>query len=137
MDYAQFLIDDQYLINYVIYRFKNKINGKVYIGQTTKSLRNSRPNTKAHKTYFHNALNKHGIENFDLIILERCQNQQELDERERYWIAYYNSTDKRYGYNIESGGSLGKKENNYLKNIKRLCYRLIQVNTGLKKLKGN
>lgn len=39
MDYAQFLIDDQYLINYVIYRFKNKINGKVYIGQTTKSLR--------------------------------------------------------------------------------------------------
>lgn len=69
---------------------------------------------------------------FDLIILERCQNQQELDERERYWIAYYNSTDKRYGYNIESGGSLGKKENNYLKNIKRLCYRLIQVNTGLK-----
>lgn len=27
MDYAQFLIDDQYLINYVIYRFKNKING--------------------------------------------------------------------------------------------------------------
>lgn len=28
MDYAQFLIDDQYLINYVIYRFKNKTNGK-------------------------------------------------------------------------------------------------------------
>lgn len=28
MDYAQFLIDDQYLINYVIYRFKNKINRK-------------------------------------------------------------------------------------------------------------
>lgn len=27
MDYAQFLIDDQYLINYVIYRFKNKIKG--------------------------------------------------------------------------------------------------------------
>lgn len=60
MDYAQFLIDDQYLINYVIYRFKNKINGKVYIGQTTKSLRkrvtqhitNSRPNTKAQKPTF-------------------------------------------------------------------------------------
>ena len=83
-------------------RLVSNKHGKVYIGQTTKSLRkrvtqhitNSRPNTKAHKTYFHNALNKHGIENFDLIILERCQNQQELDERERYWIAYYNSTDK-------------------------------------------
>lgn len=36
MDYAQFLIDDQYLINYVIYRFKNKINGKVYKGNFIK-----------------------------------------------------------------------------------------------------
>lgn len=116
MDYANFLVDDSYLVDYVIYKFKNKINGKVYIGQTTKPLRkrviqhmtNSRPNTKCHKTYFHNALNKYGIQNFDLTIVERCCSVEELDEREIYWIAYYNSTNKQYGYNIDSGGSKGK-----------------------------
>jgi group I intron endonuclease len=116
MDYAKFLIDDTYNVDYVIYRFKNKVNGKVYIGQTVKPLRkrviqhmtNSRPTTKVHKTYFHNTLNKYGFENFDLIIVERCSSQEELNERETYWIAYYNSTDKRYGYNIDSGGQKGK-----------------------------
>jgi hypothetical protein len=38
MDYTKFLIDDNYSVDYVIYRFKNNVNGKVYIGQTTKSL---------------------------------------------------------------------------------------------------
>lgn len=120
MDYARFLIDDTYNVDYVIYRFKNKVNGKVYIGQTTKPLRkrviqhmtNSRPTTNIKKTYFHNALNKYGFENFDLDIIERCASQEELDEREIYWIAYYRSTDKKYGYNTDTGGrngSLGRK----------------------------
>lgn len=117
MDYAKFLIDDKYHIGCVIYRFKNKVNGKVYIGQTSTSLHNrvvqhmtnSRPNTKAHKAYFQKALNKYGIQNFDLDIIEICANKEELDERERYWIAYYNSTNKQFGYNIDSGGSKGKK----------------------------
>lgn len=34
MKYSDFLLDEQFNINNVIYRFKNKINGKVYIGQT-------------------------------------------------------------------------------------------------------
>lgn len=116
MDYSKFLIDDTYSVDYVIYRFKNQLNGKVYIGQTVKSLRkrviqhltNSRPTTKAHKTYFHNALNKYGIENFSVDIIERCSSKEELDNREIYWIAYYNSTNKKFGYNIDSGGSTGK-----------------------------
>lgn len=135
MNYAKFLIDDKYNVNYVIYRFKNKINGKVYIGQTTKSLRkrviqhltNSRPTTKAHKTYFHKALNKYGIENFHLIILERCQTKQELDEREKYWIAYYNSTNRKYGYNIESGGKNGASGKKLSKEHK---HKLLQANLG-------
>lgn len=69
MDYAKFLIDDTYNVDYVIYRFKNKVNGKVYIGQTVKPLRkrviqhmtNSRPTTKVHKTYFINNNNKNKL----------------------------------------------------------------------------
>ena len=36
MPYSQFLIDDSFDVDFVIYRFKNKVNGKVYIGQTIK-----------------------------------------------------------------------------------------------------
>lgn len=117
MPYSQFLTDKQFHVTNVIYRFKNLVNGKVYIGQTRKSLHirviqhmtTCQPHTKAHKGYFQRALNKYGFENFEISIIERCKDQQELDERERYWIAYYNSTDKNFGYNIDSGGSKGKK----------------------------
>lgn len=40
MKYSDFLLDEQFNINNVIYRFKNKINGKVYIGQTAVPLKN-------------------------------------------------------------------------------------------------
>lgn len=138
MDYAEFLIDDTYNVDCVIYRFKNKVNGKVYIGQTIKSLRRrvvqhisiSRPTTKVHKTYFHNALNKYGFENFDLAIIERCSSQEELNERETYWIAYYNSTNKKYGYNIDSGGQKGKKTKSLSKKHK---WALLKANLGCHK----
>ena len=114
MDYAKFLIDDTYNVDYVIYRFKNKVNGKVYIGQTVKPLRkrviqhmtNSRPTTKVHKTYFHNALNKYGFENFDLIIVERCSSQEELNERETYWIAYYINNNNKNKLGFMKNGSI-------------------------------
>lgn len=117
MKYSDFLSDKQFNINNVIYRFKNKINGKVYIGQTAVPFRKrviqhitcSNPITKCYKSYFHRALNKYKFENFDVSIIERCSNQQELDCREKYWIAYYNSTNKKFGYNLESGGHKGKK----------------------------
>lgn len=140
MDYTKFLIDDTYNVDYVIYRFKNKVNGKVYIGQTVKPLRkrviqhmtNSRPTTKVHKTYFHNALNKYGFENFDLIIVERCSSQEELNERETYWIAYYNSTDKQYGYNIDSGGQKGKSTKSLFEEHRQA---LLNANLGCHKSK--
>lgn len=114
--YAKFLLDDRYEdCNCVIYRFKNIANGKVYIGQTIKSARrrviqhmtNSRAWTNAHKTYFHNALNKYGFNGFEFSIIEICS-AEELNEREVHWIKHYKATDKNYGYNIDSGGSSGK-----------------------------
>jgi hypothetical protein len=46
------------------------------------------------------AINKYGKENFIKEIIEKCNNQEELDLREKYWIKYYNSTDKNIGLNI-------------------------------------
>ena len=49
----------------------------------------------------HKALQKYGIENFDFSILELCS-ENELDDKEIYWINYYNSY--KDGYNETSGG---------------------------------
>ncbi|MEF2925740.1 MAG: GIY-YIG nuclease family protein [Catenibacterium sp.] len=116
--YATLLSNPDYSeTKFSIYRFKNLINGKIYIGQTTVPVRKrliqhmtfSRPWTKCHKTYFHNAIYKYGLNNFDFSVIEICKSQEELDIREKYWINYYKSNDKQFGYNIESGGKDGRK----------------------------
>ena len=86
----------------------NKINGKMYIGQTTKTLEER---MKRHiyiskhdpKTHFQKALNKYGAENFIFEELEICDSMSMLNEREQYWIKKYNTLSP-YGYNLNSGG---------------------------------
>lgn len=91
-----------------IYKIENQINHKVYIGQTIKSL-NKRFNQHKNnytKPYFsqihlYRAFKKYGIENFSFEKIERV-NDEDLDKREKYWIAYYNSYEN--GYNSTLGG---------------------------------
>lgn len=47
------------------------------------------------------AINKYGIENFTFEIIEECSEEQ-LNNRERYWIAYYDTYHN--GYNRTVGG---------------------------------
>ena len=88
----------------IIYKYTNKINGKVYIGQTI----HEKQRICAHKycygeSYFHNAIKKYGFENFEYVILERLD-ESLLDEREIYWISFYNANDVSFGYNLTGGG---------------------------------
>ena len=46
------------------------------------------------------AVKKHGLDNFDITILERDVPLDKLDEREQYWLDYYQSYDMDKGYNI-------------------------------------
>ena len=55
-------------------------------------------------THFHNAIRKYGIENFRWDVLEICQDINSLNEQEQYYIAYYRSTNRVLGYNLQSGG---------------------------------
>lgn len=90
----------------IIYKFTNKLNGKVYIGQTIQTLE-ERVKQHIHRkdgTYFHNTLSKYGIESFDVDVIDTATTTQELNNKERYWIEHYNSCDKRYGYNTTLGG---------------------------------
>lgn len=96
-----------------IYKISNSINDKVYIGQTLYSIEKrwqehcycSKKEKLQHRPLY-SAMNKHGIENFYIELLEECDNNL-LDEREKYWINYYNSYHK--GYNATIGGD-GKRK---------------------------
>lgn len=51
----------------------------------------------------HNSLKKHGIENHKFEILEECSREM-LNERESYWVKYYNTFNTDLGMNLTSGG---------------------------------
>lgn len=97
--------------DYIIYLHRNKINNKVYIGQTKQTLaQRFRKEGKGYVkcTHFYRAIEKYGWDNFEHIILEEnIKNLAEANEKEKYWIAYYNATDKNKGYNCTTGGNEG------------------------------
>ena len=94
----------------VIYKITNLINNKIYIGQTVQSYQARFTQHKSHSKNKKNthrlarAFRKYGDENFIIEPIEFCKTQEELNNRERYWIQYYNSTDDKVGYNILIGG---------------------------------
>ena len=93
----------------IIYKYRNKINNKVYIGQTCQTL-NQRAGKNGyrykHCLHFYAAICKYGWENFEPEILEYIDDQSIADDREIYYIEYYDS--KNSGYNIDYGGHIEK-----------------------------
>lgn len=94
--------------NYKIYAHKNKINNKYYIGQTHQKLEQRWKNGEGYKncSKFYAAIKKYGWNNFEHIILENNLTEFQVDEREKYWIQYYDSINN--GYNLVSGGNKNK-----------------------------
>ena len=93
----------------IIYKTTNLVNDKIYIGQD----KNNNPTYLGSGKILHLAFQKHGIENFNKEIIEECESQEILNEREKYWINYYNSTDRKVGYNIAKGGNGGDTLSNH------------------------
>ena len=89
-----------------IYLLKNKINNKIYIGQSINVRKRVEYHLlKAkHGTMLYNSILLHGAENFESSLLESCS-REDLDEREEYWIKFFDSTNKDLGYNICSKGT--------------------------------
>ena len=100
---------------YYIYKFTNKKNGKHYIGQTNNLQKrynghkseSFNPKASGYWLPFHCAIRKYGIENFSFDILEEImdgESQNFVNEREQYFIQYYNSLKDNNGYNVTIGG---------------------------------
>ena len=89
-----------------IYKFTNLINGKIYVGQSRNIERrykdhlnrakNNFASNNEYNTLIHKAIRKYGVENFSFEILEECS-IKELNNKEEYWINYYNSKDNYVG----------------------------------------
>lgn len=89
----------------VIYKIKNKINNKLYIGQTVDYKRRLWEHCRSKKsTPLYNSIKKYGFENFEFSIIDTATTIDELNEKEILYINKYNTRDKSVGYNIEFGG---------------------------------
>lgn len=116
----------------VVYLYTNKINGKVYIGETIDEEGRKASHKLALENFpFHNAIRKYGWSNFEYKVLFRTSTKIQysitgnskdsynnakkrikiiLWEIERYYIKKYDSVNKEKGYNVtEGGGLLGKR----------------------------
>ena len=97
-----------------IYKITNLINNKVYIGQSVNiekriiSHKNTgfNPKNSSYDYPLYKAIRKYGLENFSFEIIEEL-NKDLLNDREKYWISYYNSNNKNFGYNQTDGGDTG------------------------------
>lgn len=92
----------------IIYKITNKVNGKIYIGQTTKTLekRKSQHLTRAKQgvqTHLCQAIRKYGEKNFNFEVICRVFDKTVLNDLEIYFISYYDSIHN--GYNMVDGGN--------------------------------
>lgn len=95
-----------------IYCIENIVNNKKYIGQSINiddrwlKHRNELNSKRHYNDYLQKAWDKYGESSFKFYILEECAND-ELDEKEIYYIEKYNTLNRDYGYNLKEGGQNG------------------------------
>ena len=95
----------------IIYKVTNTLNGKVYIGQTRRSLKArwmqhcSDANSRIHLHRLQKDIKLFGKGNFTVEQIDTAENEEEALEKEAFWIKHYNSVKK--GYNVSPGGKGG------------------------------
>jgi group I intron endonuclease len=93
-----------------IYKATNLINGKQYIGKTifameirqTKHISNLNTVKKRHYPLY-SAIKKYGKENFEWVVIDTAETEEELNAKEIYWIKFYDTLSPK-GYNLTDGG---------------------------------
>lgn len=119
--------------NYKVYLHRNRINQKIYIGQTKKKISqrwgHSGGGYRYGNAHFWYSIQKYGWDNFDHIVLFDRLSKDEANEIEIELIAYLKTQDRRFGYNVQKGGDLG---NVGVKHSKKTRKKLSRKNKGHK-----
>lgn len=130
----------------IIYYIKNKINNKMYIGQTVYSLKRR---IKGHlqcvrlgrDRKLYNAIKKYGWDNFEYGIICNCQTLEELNQKETEYIVKFDTY--KNGYNMGLGGDNNvmfseqtKKKHDEKMRTEEVRNKISQTMTKLRKEKG-
>ena len=105
--------------NYCVYIHINKINGKVYIGQTCQDVKRRWLKGRGYDECprMHNAIKKYGWDGFEHKILFQDLSLEEANQIESDLIEKYHSRNPKFGYNIKEGGSYGSHSEETRKKI--------------------
>lgn len=114
---------------WIVYCHQCKVNNKLYFGITRNTLQKRSSSGCNYKgnSHFYSAIQKYGWKNFNHIVLLENLTLAEAGECEKYLIAKYHTTDRRYGYNIRQGGEGGGIG---FRHTPEQIARIKEVNTG-------
>lgn len=99
-------------MRYIIYCIKNKINNKVYIGYTSKTIQErflkhiKNAENKINRRLY-DSMNHHGFDNFEIIEIDECDDKSKAEEMESWYIYIFKSKEPDRGYNMTWGGDGG------------------------------
>jgi group I intron endonuclease len=95
----------------IIYKATNTVNGKVYIGKTERTLSQRKSEHKYmakvndRRSPFQIAILKYGgVSAFIWEQIDTFANAEELEEKEKFWVAFYKADNPAHGYNHTVGG---------------------------------
>lgn len=125
---------------YVIYLMKNLVNNKIYIGQSKNfksRLQDHQKLNKNNNQLISKAINKYGCENFQCEIIFYAISLNELNEKECCYIKLFNSTNRKIGYNIRSGGNNSEMSDVTKEKLRQLnLNKIVSIDT-IKKIKNS
>ena|SRR5271166_5654147 len=108
----------------VIYFIANLINGKVYVGQTTRSVairfRAHREACRRGENFpLYRSVKKYGWASFEVREVVFAENQKRLDALESAWIILLRTTNREFGYNLTYGGNGGARTEEVCEKLRR------------------
>ena len=96
-------------MNY-IYLIQHKTNLKIYVGRTNNIKRrwfhhkHLSKNLTKNSQPIHQAMHLDGFDSYRFTVIEQHINQEDADEAEKFYIAFFQSRNKDLGYNAAIGG---------------------------------
>jgi group I intron endonuclease len=117
----------------IVYLIKNIVNGKSYVGMTTRTLATRWAEHVAaskdadRKDIIYNAIRMYGVDNFEVSTLEECSSLEQLKEREIFWINQLKTfapLNKGYNSTLGGEGTVGYRHSDDVKE------RIRQANIG-------
>jgi group I intron endonuclease len=115
-------------MEYIIYYIENKINKKIYIGYTSKTINKrfdehiKNAKNKVNRRLY-DAMNHYGYDNFIIKEIEICDDKFTANELESWYIYIFQSKNPDKGYNMTWGGDGGNTIIEWSDESKQILYK--------------